>query len=306
MVFRRLLLRCFLRSTWCVAHLPWSVQRVLGGAIGWALYRCMRRRRAIADVNLACCFPDLDEVSRARIVRRHFRSLGLGLVEIAIAWWGSEKQISARSRIFGVEHLEAASSHGRGVILLGGHFTTFEIGGRILARCFPVGATYRPHNDPLVDSLLREGRGRYLSTLVPHKSIRAMVRYLSENRILWYAPDQDHGGKRRVFARFFAERAATTTATTWLAHRSDAKIVPYASYRRADDSGWDVVLEPALEGFPIGDDLADVERLNTVLEAQIERCVEQYLWIHRRFKTRPPGVPQVYHTALLGNRTRRG
>ena len=286
-----------------IVRLPWEVQRALGGAAGGLLYRLMRRRRKIAERNVTLCFPGLAEPARSSIVRRHFRSLGLGLVEVALAWWGSDERIAARSRIVGSEHLEAALSHGRGVILVGGHFTTFEIGGRILALRFEVGATYRPHNDPWWDSMLRAGRLRYLSALVAHKDARAMVRHLGRNRILWYAPDQDYSGRRRVFARFFAERAATTTATAWLARKSGASIVPYSSYRRADDSGWDVVLGPALEGFPAGDDPADAERLNEVLEGQIARGVEQYLWIHRRFKTRPPGAAPVYDAALLRRRT---
>ena len=298
---RRFVLRSFLYSTRCVARLPWKVQCVLGAAAGWVLYRCMRRRREIAHTNLGCCFPDLDEASRARIVRRHFRSLGHGLVETAMAWWGNDEQIAARSRILGSEHLVAALSHGRGVILVGGHFTTFEIGGRILTSRFEAGATYRPHNDPRSDSVLRAGRGRYLSTLISRHDIRDMLRHLRKNRILWFAPDQNYNGKRRVFARFFAERAATTTATSWLAQRSGAKTVPFASYRRADDSGWDVVLEPAIEGFPVGDDVADAERLNAVLEAQVERSIEQYLWVHRRFKTRPPGARNVYREGRMSS-----
>ena len=286
-----------------VVRMPWPVQCAFGDAAGGLLYRLMRRRRKIAERNVALCFPRLTEPARRRIVRRHFRSLGLGLVEVALAWWGRDEQIAARTRIVGSEHLEAALSHGRGVILFGGHFTTFELGGRILASRFEVGATYRPDNDPWWDSMLRAGRRRYLSALVAHKDARAMVRYLGRNRILWYAPDQDYGGRRRVFARFFAERAATTTATAWLARKSGARIVPYASYRRTDDSGWDVVLGPALEGFPTGDDPADAERLNGVLEGQIARSIEQYLWIHRRFKTRPPGAPPVYDAALLRRRT---
>ena len=286
-----------------VVRMPWPVQCAFGDAAGGLLYRLMRRRRKIAERNVALCFPRLTEPARRRIVRRHFRSLGLGLVEVALAWWGRDEQIAARSRIVGSEHLEAALSHGRGVILFGGHFTTFELGGRILASRFEAGATYRPDNDPWWDSMLRAGRRRYLSALVAHKDARAMVRYLGRNRILWYAPDQDYGGRRRVFARFFAERAATTTATAWLARKSGARIVPYASYRRTDDSGWDVVLGPALEGFPTGDDPADAERLNGVLEGQIARSIEQYLWIHRRFKTRPPGAPPVYDAALLRRRT---
>ena len=259
----------------------------------------MRRRRGIAQTNVALCFPESPDAERAGIVRRHFRSLGIGLVEIAIAWWGCDKQIADRARIRGSEHLEAALSDGKGVLLLSGHFTTFEIGGRILTSRYPGGATYRPHNDPWWDSVIRAGRERYVSDLIGHKDARAMVRYLGRNRILWYAPDQNASGGRRVFARFFAEQAATTTATAWLATKSGARVVPFLSYRRADESGWDVVLGPALEDFPSGDDLIDAERLNAVLEAGIGRCVEQYLWVHRRFKTRPPGAPPAYDAELL-------
>ena len=301
----RVLPTCFLYAMRGVARLPWSVQRGLGAAAGRLMYRVMRRRRRIAETNLALCFPGLDDATRLRLVRRHFRSLGLGLVEIGLAWWGSDAQIMPRARIVGEEHLEAALSTGRGVILLGGHFTTFEIGGRILASRFESGATYRPHDDPWWDRVLRSGRARYLKDLVPHKDARAMVRYLGRNRILWYAPDQDFSrrqGRRHVFAKFFAERAAITTATAWLAGRSGASVVPFASYRLADESGWEVVLGPALGDFPSGDGSADAQRLTAVLETQIERSVEQYLWVHRRFKTRPPGEPPVYDAALLRRR----
>ena len=305
----RVLSMCFAYAMRGVARMPWSFQRRLGGAAGGVMYRLMRRRRRIAGTNLAHCFSHLDDVTRSRLVRRHFRSLGLGLVETAFAWWGSEARIMARSRIMGAEHLEAALARGRGVILLGGHFTTFEISGRILASRFECGATYRPHDDPRWDAVLRAGRGRHLSALVPHKDARAMVRHLGGNRILWYAPDQDFSsrrGRRRVFVPFFAERAVATTATAWLARRSGARVVPFASYRLADESGWEVVLGAALEDFPSGDDAADAARLNAVLETQIERSPEQYLWVHRRFKTRPPGAPPVYGAELLRRRATRG
>ena len=305
----RVLRNCFLYAMRGVARMPWSIQRRLGAAAGQLMYRLMRRRRRIAETNLALCFPHLGDAARTRLVRRHFRSLGLGIIEIALAWWGSDAQIMSRARIVGAEHLEAALSFGRGVILLGGHFTTFEIGGRIFASRYETGAAYRPHNDPWWDCVLRTGRGRYVTDLVPHKDPRAMVRHLGRNRILWYAPDQDfsrHRGRRHVFAQFFAERAATTTATAWLARRSGARVVPFASYRLADESGWEVVLGPALQGFPSGDDSADAHRLTAVLEAQIERSVEQYLWVHRRFKTRPPGAPPVYDVELLRRRAGSG
>ena len=305
-MLRRILWQCIRYSMRGAVRLPWEAQRALGGAVGRLLYLLMRQRRKIAGRNLALCFPRLSEAARSRIVRRHFRSLGLGLVEIALAWWGPDERIAARSRIIGTEHLEAALSQERGVILLGGHFTTFEIGGRILASRFEVGATYRPHNDPWWDSTIRAGRTRYLAALIAYNDPRAMIRYLSRNRILWYAPDQNYGGRRRVFARFFAEPAATTTATAWLARRSGAMIVPYASHRRPDESGWDVLLGPALDDFPSGNDLADVERLHAVLESELECSIEQYLWIHRRFKTRPPGAPPAYAAPLLRRRTGTG
>ena len=305
----RVLSTCFLYAMRGVARMPWSIQRGLGVAAGGLMYRLMQRRRRIAETNLALCFPHLDDAARSRLVRRHFRSLGLGLIETALAWWGSDSRIMARSRIVGAENLEAALARGRGVILLGGHFTTFEISGRILASRFECGATYRPHDDPRWDAILRAGRERHLSALVPHKDARAMVRHLGRNRILWYAPDQDFSsrrGRRSVFVRFFAERAAATTATAWLARTSGARVVPFASYRFADDSGWEVVLGPALEDFPSGEDEADAARLNTVLETQIECSVEQYLWVHRRFKTRPPGASPAYGAELLRRRATRG
>lgn len=285
-----------------VALTPWRFQCVLGSVAGCFLYRFMRCRRGIASANLKYCFPQFDDAARSRILRRHFRSLGFGLFEITTAWWGSDEHVARRSKVLGGEHLEKALSHGKGVILFSGHFTTFEIGARILASQFALDAIYRPHNDPWWDKVLRAGRQRYLSDLIERKNVKAMVRCLSKNRILWYAPDQDRGGRRYVFASFFAGRAATTTATSWLARVSGARVVPYMAHRRVDDSGWDVVIEPALENFPSGDELADTERLNGVLEGLIEPAVEQYLWIHRRFKTQPPGSPPVYGETLLRRR----
>jgi len=305
----RVLSTCFPYAMRAIARMPWGIQRRIGATIGGLMHRLMRHRRRIAETNLALCFPRLDEAARSRLVRRHFRALGLGIVETALAWWGPESWIRARSHLVGAEHLEAALARGRGVILLAGHFTTFELSGRVLTSRFECGATYRPHNDPWWDALLRAGRGRHLAALVPHKDARAMIRHLAGNRILWYAPDQDFSsrrGRRNVFVPFFAERSVATTATAWLARTSGARVVPFASYRRADDLGWEVVIGPVLEDFPSGDDVADAMRLNAVLERQIERSPEQYLWVHRRFKTRPPDALPAYDAELLRRRTTRG
>ena len=190
-----------------VARMPWGIQRGLGGAAGGLMYRLMRRRRRIAETNLALCFPHLDDAARARLVRRHFRSLGLALVGDGACLVGQRSRGSWRARAsWAPSTWRRRWPAGRGVILLGGHFTTFELSGRILASRFECGATYRPHDDPRWDAILRAGRGRHLAALVPHKDARAMIRHLAGNRILWYAPDQDFSsrrGRRSVFVRFF-------------------------------------------------------------------------------------------------------
>lgn len=299
---KRILPAGFLHAERVIARLPWRVQRLLGGALGRLGYRLLGQRRRIAAVNLAACFPDLDAPARARLLRRHFRSLGLGLMETALAHWGGAEQILPRSRILGAEHVEAALARGKGVILLSAHFTTMELGGRIFASRHRFGALYRPHNDPALDALIRAGREQHLDALIPQKNIRAIIGRLGRNGVLWYAPDQDHGGRRRVFARFFAEPAATTTVPVWLARAGGAQVVPMASYRDPDDGGWRVVFEPPLEDFPGADDAAAAQRLNDILAAQIERAPDQYLWIHRRFKTRPAGAPPLYPPSLLRRR----
>lgn len=294
----------FLHAERIIARLPWRVQRLLGGALGRLGYRLLGQRRRIAAVNLAACFPDLDADARACLLRRHFRSLGLGLVETALAHWGDDEQILPRSKILGAEHVDAALSRGKGVILLGAHFATMELSGRIVASRYRVGALYRPHNDPALDALIRAGREQYLDAPIPHRNIRAILAHLGRNGVLWYAPDQDHGGRRRVFARFFTEPAATTTAPAWLARASGAQVVPMASWRDPDDGGWRVTFEPPLTDFPGADDAAAAQRLNDILAAQIKRAPDQYLWIHRRFKTRPAGAPPRYPPSLLRRRPR--
>ncbi|WP_197019155.1 LpxL/LpxP family acyltransferase [Thioalkalivibrio sp. HK1] len=280
-------------------RLPHRMRIAWGAGIGSLLHRWATKRRKVVRRNLALCFPEFKPGMRDRLARDHFRALGMSLMETSLAWWGDDPKIFRRARIIGAEHLADALSHGEGVLLFGGHFTAFEIGGRILARRFSVAASYRPHDDPRWDAVIRKGRQRYLETLIEHKNMRGMIRYLRGGGILWYAPDQNFGGPRRVFARFFAQRAATTTATSWLIRSSGARVVPYLCRRREDDSGWDVILSPALDGFPSGDDLADTERLNTILEGHIEQNIEQYLWIHRRFKDRPPGESDVYGPDML-------
>ena len=262
--------------------------------IGAAWRRAARRRRRIAGANLAYCFPDLNAAERAALVADHFQSLGFALVEVALAWYADPVLLRDLVRVDGREHLDAALARGRGALLLAGHFTTLEIGAARLGIDAPVDGVYRPHADPSMERASRDGRQRFGGRLLDRTDVRGVLRCLRANRAVWYAPDQDPGPRNGVFAPFFGRPAATLTATARIARASGAPVLPFRVERFAGGRDYLVVIEPALTGFPSGDARADAARINSVVERWARARPEQYLWVHRRFKTRPPGEPDVY------------
>jgi len=273
--------------------LPYRLQLFVGRYIG-RLYRMLATRRAgIARRNLALCFPSLDDQARERLLERHFESLGVALIESAMCWWGSERQIKALGRINGLHHLEQALQSGRGVILLSGHMSAMELGGHILALHTGIGAMYRPMKNQVMEQLVARSRRRHLSVVFPRDQIRTMIRCLKAGRAIWYGFDQNYGLQHGVFVPFFGVEAATITTTSRFAKSANALVIPFFPYR--DDRGrCRIEILPPLEGFPSDDTTADTRRLNGILEQAIMQAPEQYLWIHRRFKTRPEGQPALY------------
>ena len=267
-----------------------GVARLLGAA--WR--RAATRRRRIAAANLAYCFPGLSAGERAALLAGHFHALGFALIEVALAWHADPAALRDQVRVDGRGHLDAALARGRGALLLAGHFTTLEIGAARLGIDAPVDGVYRPHSDPSMERASRAGRQRFGGRLLDRGDVRGMLRRLRANRAVWYAPDQDPGPKHGVFAPFFGRPAATLTATARIARASGAPVLPFQVERMAGGRSWRVVIEPALTDFPGGDDLADAARVNEVIERWARACPEQYLWVHRRFKTRPPGEPGLY------------
>lgn len=274
--------------------LPVRAQLAVGRWLGRRLYRWARRRRRIARVNLRLCFPELDEAGRQRLLIAHFESLGMGFMETALSWWGGARRLRRLARVDGLENLEAAQARGRGVLIVAAHFTTLEIGARLLALTVPLHPMYRPHNNPLFEQIQGRARTRQSAGAIRRDDIRATVRALKANRAVWYAPDQDFGPRQSVFVPFMGINAATLTATGRLAKMSGASVVPMTQERLADGSGYRVILEPALDGLPSGDDEADASRQNAVFERWIRERPADYLWVHRRFKTRPEGEADLY------------
>ncbi len=276
------------------ALLPWRLQVAIGSALGSLLYHLIASRRRVADINLRHCMPELSDSQRQRLIRDNFRATAISILEGAMSWWGSDRRLKPLYTIEGLEHLEAARTQGRGVILLGGHYTTLEISGRFLAyHVEGLQPIYKPAKNPLFEAVLAHSRRQLFDDLLNSTDMRTIIRNLKKGKVVWYAPDQDFGRERSVFAPFFGVPTATLTTTARMARLSKAPLVPYTSERLADGR-FVIRLQPALENFPSGDDLEDAARTNRIIEEQVRRVPEQYLWVHKRFKTRPEGESGFY------------
>lgn len=277
-----------------LAALPYRLSMGIGRLMGRLLMRLSSDRRHIAQVNLQLCFPGWPAEKRQRVLRQHFESLGMALVETSWCWWARARR---RNRLLkevrGEEHLEAALSQGRGALLLAGHFTHLEMGSTLLAGHRPTAAVYRPHKDALFEAVMARAR-RGHGMAVRRDDIRGIVRALRGNLPLWYAPDQDYRGSHTEFVPFFGVEAATNAATGKLARMSGAPVLPFYQERLADGSGYRLVFMPALENFPGGDSGGDAQRVNEAIEMLVLKQPADYLWVHRRFKTTPSGKNPLY------------
>ncbi|HXZ58945.1 MAG TPA: hypothetical protein VEG26_02105 [Steroidobacteraceae bacterium] len=277
-----------------LALLPFACLVVAGGMLGRLVRLVPNRFTRVARRNLELCFPELDRKARERLLDRHFESLGVGLLEIPLAWWGSPPRIARLAHIEGREHLEAARALGRGVILLTAHFTPMEMAGRLLASLTPVGFLYRPTRNEVLAFALSHFRTGFGGYPIPRDDIRAFIRALKHNECVWYAPDQSYRRKGAEMVRFFGIPAATNTLTSRLARMTDAPVLPYFVQRLPGTQGYRAVIHPPLDNFPSDDAVADTERFNHLIEAQVRLVPEQYLWIHRRFKGLAQDYPDYY------------
>ncbi|MGE8384435.1 MAG: lipid A biosynthesis lauroyl acyltransferase, partial [Pseudomonas putida] len=200
------------------------------------------------------------------------------------------------AHIEGLEHLQAAQQAGQGAILMAVHFTTLEIGAALLGQQHTIDGMYREHGNALFDFIQRSGRERHNldSLAVEREDVRGMLKLLRSGRAIWYAPDQDYGAKQSIFVPLFGIPAATVTATTKFARLGKAQVIPFTQKRLEDGSGYRLVIHPPLADFPGESEEADCLRINQWVEHVLRECPEQYLWAHRRFKSRPEGAPRLY------------
>ncbi|MCK5383287.1 MAG: LpxL/LpxP family Kdo(2)-lipid IV(A) lauroyl/palmitoleoyl acyltransferase [Gammaproteobacteria bacterium] len=279
---------------WCLSRLPYAWQLVIGRQLGKLFCRLSPGRRHIAETNLSLCFPELDTSAREKMLQEQFASLGIGVLEMAMSWWGTDRQLRKLARLEGLEHLHRALDRGKGVILLSGHFTTLEIGGRLLSMVAPFHVMYRSHKNVAFENMLKTARTRHFKKAIPRGDLRGMLKSLRDNVPVWYAPDQDYGREQSIFVPFFGISTASVTGTSRLARISQAAVVPFFQTRLPGAQGYQLTLYPALENFPGESVEADTRRINALIEARVREQPEQYLWVHRRFKTRPEGEAGVY------------
>ena len=284
-----------------LSTLPLSWLVALGKGLGNTLRLLVGKFRRTARCNLELCLPDLTPDEREYLVGRHFQSLGIGLFETAMSWWASDDRIRAISKVEGQEHLEAALAKGKGVILLAAHFTTLEIGCRMLAARTPINVMYRPTKNELLAWFLARNRSRLTRRAIRRDDIRTLITALRGNEIVWYAPDQSYRKKGAEMVRLFDIPAATNTATSRLAGMTGAAVLPYFVERLPGTRGYRAVIHPALDNFPSGSPVADAERFNHYIEQQVRLVPEQYLWIHRRFKGLTDDYPDYYGVRAPGS-----
>jgi KDO2-lipid IV(A) lauroyltransferase len=279
---------------WCLTRLPFGVQLRIGRGLGHLLRAFGGRRKRITQTNIDLCFPELPPGERARITRENFASMGIAVLEMGMSWWASDRRLRRLVTVEGMENLERALAAGHGALLLSAHFTTMEIGGRLLSMFAPFQVLYREHKNAAMEYVISRGRNKFTRKAILRDNLLGMRRSLRNNIPVWYAPDQDFGIGKGVFVPFFGIPAATITATSTLAKMAGSPVVPFYQTRLPGSRGYRLTLLPALEDFPGVDIAADTRRINAILEDLIREQPEQYLWAHRRFKTRPEGMEPVY------------
>jgi KDO2-lipid IV(A) lauroyltransferase len=281
-------------TLWLLHFLPLPVLAPVGQGVGMFAYAFVADRRRVARTNLELCFPELGPRQRERLLRRHFRCFGRAILEAGIAWWGSPGRLRRAVRIEGQHHLDAL--RGQLFICLVPHFVGIELEGLRLALDYRGVAVYVHQKDPYIDAFLKRKRERFEGTrmIARQEGVKAMLRALQGGRALQLSPDMDLGARDAVFVPFFGVRAATVTALSRMARITKARIVPLVVRQLPGGRGYLVRVYPAWDRYPGQSVQADTERMNAFIEERVREMPEQYLWTHRRFKTRASGEPGYY------------
>ena len=288
--------RALLTLLWLLHWLPLGVQAWLGNGLGRIGWHLVASRRKVALRNLELCFPELSAAERERLAREHFRWLGRSLLERGLLWYASPARLRRLIRVEG--EVQLAERSARPVMWLAPHFMGLDVAGAsvLLFQKRKGISIYQAQSDPVMDAALRRGRLRLGNAEIfsRDQAAKALVRAIRKGDGFFNLPDMDFGTRDAAFVPFFGVPAVTLLAPSRLAKALDMIVQPIVAEILPGGRGYRVRYEPPWSDFPSDDPIADAARMNRWIESEIRRNPAQYLWVHRRFKTRPPGEPSLY------------
>lgn len=288
--------RLLLALMWLLHWLPLPLLALAGRGLGLLLWALVGERRRVTLTNLGLCFPQLSAAQKSALARRHFMAFGRSIVELGLWWWASGARIRRLVRLEGGERLAAYAD--KPAILLVPHFVGIDAGWIRMALDHGLVAIYTRQKNRVFEAAMNGGRLRFGNCELASRQegTRKALKAMKAGRFFHYSPDMDYGPKESVFVPFFGVPTATITGLSRLARITGATVIPVVT--RMEGRGWRAcyvtrVGEPWAD-FPGADEEADARRLNAFIESQVELAPEQYYWLHKRFKTRPPGMPRLY------------
>ena len=273
--------------------IPFQFQVILGKAIGKLIYPFMKKLRETAYSNISNCFPEKKQPQVTLLVKQHFDAIGISLFETANAYYGSDRKIKKLLSINNKHFFSDALKDEGGIILLCSHFMPLMLGSRALLLENTIANIYRPQNNKLFDKVMVKGYTKNGAVMIKSKDTRSILKAIKNSLPIWYAPDQDLGINNSVFAPLFGIETATASATARLAKNNNTRVIPYSFIRTKH--GYEMSFDKPIKNYPSNDPIKDATTTNRILENQIIKAPEQYLWIHRRFKTRPDGQENFYN-----------
>jgi Kdo2-lipid IVA lauroyltransferase/acyltransferase len=277
------------------ALLPYGLIARLGDGLGWLLYQVPSSRKRIVHINLKLCFPEWSDERREDVAQNHFRHAIRSYVERSVQWFGSARRLEKLIQLDSA--IDLTDPNLPPTLFLGFHFVGIEAGSIFLNYSLQrqCGSLYQPMSNPELEKVAKAARARFGADMASRAdSARMVLRWLRDKKPVMLGADMDYGMRNSAFVPFFGVPACTLTAVGRLAEVGHAQVVPFIGEVLPKYKGYRLKVFKPWENYPTGDDEADARRMNAFLEEQIPKVPEQYYWVHKRFKTRPPGEPNVY------------
>ena len=277
------------------ALLPYGFVARLGDGLGWLLYQVPSSRKRIVHINLKLCFPEWSDERREDIAQKHFRHAIRSYLERSVQWFGSARKLEKLVQVESAIDLNDPDLPP--TLFLGLHFVGIEAGSIFLNYSLhrTCGSLYQPMSNPELEAVAKAARSRFDAEMASRAdSARIVLRWLRDRKPVMLGADMDYGIRNSTFVPFFGVPTCTLTAVGRLAKVGRAQVVPFIGEVLPNYKGYRLKVFKPWDNYPTGDDDLDARRMNAFLEEQIPNMPEQYYWVHKRFKTRPPGDPSFY------------